>query len=147
VSGTIQAVSLGDKTEKKRLSLLMRNLDTKPHAVQIRMFAPKELNVKPESAPVTLDAKGELTQDFEISSFGALAGSTYVVFAAMDYDDAGSHYSSTAGGMVSIVKYEEKIGGSDLLPSLPVTLLPVIAVILLVIAVIGIQLFYYLRKK
>lgn len=142
VSGTIEAVSLGDKTEKKKLSLLMRNLDNKPHEVRIRMFVPKELNVKPETASVTLDAKTEATKEFEISSFGALAGSTYVVFAAMNYEDGGSHYSSTASGMVSIVKYEEKIGGSTILPAINTNMLYIIGAILLIIAVVGIQLFH-----
>jgi hypothetical protein len=118
ISGKINELEIGDKGQVRKLALELRNLDTADHRISVRIFAPKELKVTPMETSMNLPARGESKTELDISSFGALKGSTYVVFAAMEYDDSGAHYSSTASGMVKVVEQKDAISFSGwLLPA------------------------------
>ena len=115
MAGTIQEISLGNK-ETQTITLDMRNMDSKDHAITIRLYAPKELKIDAEEKTMTISARSEAKSDYSISSFGALPGSSYVVFASLDYDDGGVHYSSTASGIVKVVEQKDFLNFSGLLP-------------------------------
>jgi hypothetical protein len=70
--------------------------------------------------------------DFEISSFGALPGSSYVVFASVDYDEGGIHYTSTASGLIKVVEQKEAFSFRN-------EWIAIIVVVILVVAVIAFQ--------
>lgn len=133
VSGAIKETELGTK-ETTRLFLELRNLDERAHNVEISIRAPKELKVSPMDGSTYIESRGEATKEFEISSFGALAGSSYVVFASLDYEEDGSHYSATASGMVKVVEKKDPFSFSGWLP--------VAAIVVLVLA----ALVYQFRK-
>jgi hypothetical protein len=129
ISGIIQELSLGSKGEVRRLRLEMRNMDGAEHSLKLRIFAPKELKVTPPEKTVSIAGRSESVQELDVSSFGALEGSSYTVFASLDYDEGGAHYSSTAVGMVKIVKQEDVLG----------FWLPVIALALIIVAFVVYQ--------
>jgi len=139
ISGMIQELSLGSKGEVRRLRLEMRNMDDKDHSPQLRIFAPKELKLNPTEKALSMNGRSESVQEFDISSFGALEGSSYTVFASMDYDEGGAHYSSTAVGMVKIVKQAEVLNFSGLVP--------IIALVFLVLVFIAYQIYHLVKKN
>jgi len=115
MGGTIQETTLGNK-ESKTITLDLRNMDSKDHNINIRLFAPRELKTDTDKKSLNIPARSEAKTDFGISSFGALPGSSYVVFASLDYDDSGIHYSSTASGIVKVVEQKDMLNFSGILP-------------------------------
>jgi hypothetical protein len=115
VAGTIQEQTLGTKGGVKA-TIELRNLDDQEKTLSIKVYGPKELIINPEEKTIKLAAKSQQTTDLEISSFGALAGSNYVVFAALDYEDAGIHHSSTATGMIKVIEQQDALSFSGWLP-------------------------------
>ncbi|MEM2918386.1 MAG: hypothetical protein QXY62_02675 [Candidatus Altiarchaeota archaeon] len=93
--------------EEKELKLKIRNTDARGHNTKVRLFLPKELKADVEEAEIFINPKEEKEQTFKISSFGALPGSTYVVFAAVEYEDS-MHFSSLSSGVVKVVEKKEK---------------------------------------
>ena len=102
ISGVMSELSLSGK-ETKKLTLTVRNLDDVQHNVNIKLFIPRELKVENDETEVVLKSKEEKNLDFEISSFSALPGSSYVVLASMDYDYKNLHYSSIARSVIKII--------------------------------------------
>lgn len=129
VFGKISELTLGDKGERRKLTLELRNMDDKDHDLQIRLFGPRELKIDLEERSLVLNARGVKKIDFAISSFGALPESSYVVFASMDYEEGGIHYSATARGVVKIVEQKEAISFSGELPLVALIILILIVVI------------------
>jgi len=115
ISGIISEVSLGNK-EIKKLTLRLRNLDDKEHKLRIKLFLPRELKIEPDKIEVLLTPNKEEKLEFDISSFGALIGSTYVVFASVEYEDSNLHYSSLLRGTVKIVEKQDMFNFSGWLP-------------------------------
>ncbi|MBN2250443.1 MAG: hypothetical protein JW724_00020 [Candidatus Altiarchaeota archaeon] len=116
VTGMIPEISLGDKGGKEKPALTLRNMDQKSHEVKVKIFAPKELSIVPYENSLSIDARDGTVVEFEVSSFGALKGSNYIVFASMDYEDDGMHYSSIASGMVKVVEQTEAISFGGWIP-------------------------------
>jgi hypothetical protein len=125
--------------EGEPLTLKIRNLDSHPHSLKINLFLPRELKAA-DTMEKTLDIgpKSEREVTFKISSFGALPGSNYAIFATIEYEDteSGLHYSSIATGVVEIVEKQE------VFPSLPnlSTWIPILGFIILIIIFIVYQL-------
>ncbi|MEA3254574.1 MAG: NEW3 domain-containing protein [Candidatus Altiarchaeota archaeon] len=131
IFGKISELALGDK-ETRKLTLELRNMDQKDHDIQIKLFGPKELKIDSEEKSLMLNARGEAKMDYDISSFGALPGSSYVVFATLDYEEGGIHYSSTASGIVKVVDQTESAGDQTKSAALP-GWLPLAALMVLVL--------------
>ncbi|MBD3416561.1 MAG: hypothetical protein GF416_05440 [Candidatus Altiarchaeales archaeon] len=107
VRGLVKEVSL--PPEKKRdLVLEVTNLDAKPQTVSVRLYLPDEIVADQYETEISLDAQGTGSVSIPIKAFGALPGSTYVVFASLEYEEAGLHYSILSGGMVKVVEEEEE---------------------------------------
>jgi len=132
VDATVSQVEVGSKGEVKKITVTLRNMDQKDHEVKIRMYAPKELKIEPMEAALTAKARESPKTDFDISSFGALPGSSYVVFASVEYDDGGIHYTSTASGLVKVVEQKDAF-------SLRNEWIAIIVVAVLLIAVVVFQ--------
>lgn len=125
ISAKISEIELGDK-ETKRINMQVRNLDDKSHSLNIKLYFPRELKTTTVEKTITINPREEKGVEFDISPFGALVGSSYVIFASLDYEENGLHYSSVATGIVKIV---ESRGGFDFSGWIP------IAVVVLLIAV------------
>lgn len=132
VRGFMSEITLGTEGERE-MRLKMSNLDSKAHAVRVRMVTPDEIKVDPRDSEIPLGGNEEKEVLYKIKSFGALAESSYVIFATMEYDDS-LHYSSLANGMVKVVSG----GQSSVVPSW----LPFAAVVILIALLI-----YYQLKK
>ncbi len=133
VSGVMEELSLTGK-ETKTLKLTLRNLDDFSHDVNVKLILPRELKVTDGEKRVSIQPKEEEELGFEVSSFSALPGSSYVVLASIEYDYDNSHFSSIARGMINIGK-----GDSSPLPNW----LPIAGIIILVVIFI----FYQFKGK
>lgn len=105
IFGVLEKIEISTD-EEKELKLKIRNTDTKGHNIKVRLFLPKELKSNAEEAEIFINTKEEKEYSFRISSFGALPGSTYVVFAAIEYEDS-MHFSSLSSGVVKVVEKKE----------------------------------------
>ncbi|MFH1055401.1 MAG: NEW3 domain-containing protein [Candidatus Altiarchaeota archaeon] len=120
IRGNVGEVSLVAGSEKdKELVLEVSNLDDKPHKILVKFHLPDELKAGFYSTELELNERDAGKVTVPLRSFGALAGSTYVVFASMEYEDGGLHYSATSGGIVRIVaqEAEEKGDGTSWIPA------------------------------
>lgn len=115
IFGRISELTLGDK-ETKNLVLDLRNLDERDHNILVNLFIPRELKTDSGEKSLMLKAREEKKIDFDISPFGALPGSSYVVFATLEYEDSGLHYSSTASGIVKVVEEKKSQSESERIP-------------------------------
>jgi len=107
VSGSIKEITLPvDGMEKNQL--MLRNLEEKKHIVKTKLYLPRELYGQDGDETVILEPRGEQVIDFVLTSKGALAGSKYVIYALIEYEEDNLHYTSTATGMVSIVETDEQ---------------------------------------
>ncbi len=106
VFGALQPLTLSGQ-ETKEATLKVRNLDNAPHQVKATLFLPRELVSTANEKILDLAAKEEREITFDVSSFGALPGSSYPLFVSLDYKENNLHYSSLARGTVSIVEKKE----------------------------------------
>ncbi len=112
----MEELSLTGK-ETKTLKLTLRNLDDFSHDVNVKLVLPRELKVSDGEKTISLQPKEENELGFEVSSFSALSGSSYVILAPIEYDYENLHYSSITRGMINIGE-----DGSTYLPIwLPIT--------------------------
>jgi len=120
VSGILSDVNLNKDT--KKLKLILRNLDEVEHEVKVRLFLPRELDCDKTEMNISLEPKSERTLEFRVSNLGALEGSSYVVLASIEYEEANKHYSSFANGMVKITE-KKHANFPEWLPFLSIALL------------------------
>ena len=129
VSGAFSELSLSGK-ESKKIELTLRNLDSSQHDLKVKLILPRELKVVNDNKNLSIGSKEEKKLDFDVSSFSALAGSSYVVLASIEYDDNNLHYSSFAQTMVKII--EEKSPFTFNIPSwLPILIVGILIAIFL----------------
>lgn len=128
VFGAMRPLSLAGK-ETKELTLKVRNLDQKDHQIKVNLFLPRELKSTSNEKILNLKPKEERDINFDISSFGALPGSSYAVFVALTYKENDLHYSSLARGTVKIVEKKEVINFSGWFPLIALIVLVLIVVI------------------
>lgn len=86
------------------LELTVKNMAERAKGLNIRLIAPKELTAGKDKVSIKLPAKTEMSINFEIEKFSALAGSSYAVFAVIEYDENGRHYTAVSNGMVKVVQ-------------------------------------------
>jgi hypothetical protein len=100
LSSVVSELVLAGK-ETKKLTLTVRNLDDFSHNLNVKLILPRELKVD-EERTISTQPKEEKELNFDVSSFSALPGSSYVVLANIEYDYNGLHYSSIGRGTVMI---------------------------------------------
>lgn len=112
------------------LSLKLRNLANTAKTLSVKLYLPKELSTSAEGKTISIGAKSQEDVSFNVESFSALKGSTYIVFATIEYDEAGIHYTSFAQSFVAIV---EKKGVYGLSTTIIIVILAVLAVAFIVL--------------
>ncbi|OGR90423.1 MAG: hypothetical protein A2992_01755 [Elusimicrobia bacterium RIFCSPLOWO2_01_FULL_59_12] len=85
-----------------RVTLKLKNLDAQEKRLRVRLLLPQELSADSSSLDLTLRPDQETRTAFAIRNFSALAGSTYPLFAIIEYDLAGLHHTAIASGLVQI---------------------------------------------
>ena len=93
------------------------------------MFLPRELVCTSNEKILDLLAKEEKEITFDVSSFGALPGSTYPLFVSLDYEENNLHYSSLTRGTVSIVEKKEAFTLPEWFPLAALAILILIVVV------------------
>ncbi len=106
VSATIEGIKL-PVNGKKSIKLNLRNLEDREHQVRILLFLPREFDTGKQVETVKLESRGERWLEFDLMSKGALPGSTYVIYALIEYEEDGIHYTSNAVGVVEVVEEEQ----------------------------------------
>ena len=114
VHGVLSPVELSGG-EEKEMKLTVRNLNSIPHDVLVRVHAPNEIKVVDPQRTLSVAGQSESETSFKVSSFGALGGSTYVVAASMSFERAGLAHAGGASSFVTILKDGED--GSPQAPS------------------------------
>ena len=104
VSDIAAKISNLELSDKGILELKIKNTAESAKDADIRLIVPKELTANKDRLSAKVQAKSEMPVNFEIEKFSALAGSSYAVFAVIEYDEEGMHYTSTANGAVKIVE-------------------------------------------
>jgi len=84
------------------VNLKVKNLAGVERAASVTLFAPEDIEVQGGPEQVTLDPWAEDTVSFEITNRTALTGSRYPVFAAVEYEDGGTHHAILAQGIVEV---------------------------------------------
>jgi hypothetical protein len=107
ITGKLDSTTLGEKGSKK-IQFNIMNRDNVRHDAIAKIFLPNEITSTDGEKNVSLGPNEEKTVEFDISNYGALIGSKYAVFAAVDYE-SDRHYSVFSVGMIEIVKEDYTI--------------------------------------
>ena len=141
ISGTLSKISISPEGSAST-TLRIRNRADEKRRLRVRLFLPRELETDVENYELELGPRTQEEHRFEISSFGALAGSTYIIFASIEYEKDSLHYTSTTSGIVEIVTEGElppetgdKGSPLDFLGGLDMTLLLLIGSFLLLVVI------------
>lgn len=101
IHGKIDSVRI---SKSGRLILTLKNLLDTGKKIKTKLFLPRELTVSEAINEVELELKSEKKIRFDIENFSALAGSSYQVFAVMQYDDNNKHCTVTIPGIIKITE-------------------------------------------
>lgn len=123
---------------KETMKLNIKNLDDREHRVSVRLHTPNQIAVQEKERTLTLPPSSETNVDFVVSSLGALPGGSYFVFATLDYEEDGIHYSVTSSNGRVVTSKERSIMGM---------LAPVIVIVVVVLIVVLIYLQFRQGKK
>ncbi len=125
VNGFLDDVQI-PKGGSAKTKLKIVSTDAEDRNVTVGFFLPKELSAGQYDKDAVIKAGEQKSANIEISSLAALQGSTYTIFATVEYDDSGKHYSSFSRGLVHIIK-NEGIFSSPILIAVTVILVIILA--------------------
>ncbi len=111
-TGRIETTDVQDTGQVK---LTLDNSTDRAVAGQFRMLLPKELTTANKSGTFELQANQTRQLRFPITNMGALVGSSYKIFAIMEFDESGSHYCVLASAMIKVKKPVDKDSGRFLI--------------------------------
>lgn len=135
IHGVIEAIELG---RKAKLELRVKNLDSTPRELKLRLILPKEISSPQVESQIALGGSSEQTVRFQVRNFSALEGSTYQIFVLVEYDEQGKHSSLFTPGTIKIVATK------DFFRTYRTPLL--LSVGLLVLLFVGLQFYSRFRK-
>ncbi len=107
IHGTFEKIEVS-KDDSEKTSLKIRNFENDQKEIKIKLYLPREIKGDESEKYVTLGPKEEKEIEYEIESFGALPGSSYVIITSLEYEKSGYHYTSFGSGVVSIVEKKEQ---------------------------------------
>lgn len=90
-----------------RLELKIKNLSAEPKKLDISFFLPKELSAEKILSPPNLAPNEEKRITHPLRNFSALAGSTYPIFAVIQYETPQEQFLLTAPAQVRIVERQK----------------------------------------
>lgn len=122
-----------------RLNLKVKNLEGQNKQVAIQLLAPREISVENSPVKIDLPAGAESQISFPVHNFSALQNSTYAVYATMEYEENGTHYTALAPGTLFIAP-------PNLLSSIQSYLGPVFILLLAFGLLIGGRIYWELKK-
>jgi len=105
------------------LKLTVKNPDPVDRNANVMLYLPRELEAEKYSKKLFLPARGNAELEFEVSSFSALPGSSYAVFAAIGFEENGMMHATFARGTITIVEEQPLVSNSALKAVLAVLVL------------------------
>jgi hypothetical protein len=84
--------------------LVVKNLDDQPKTINMHFVLPKELSSTDLDREIPLGPRAEVKIPLKVKNFSALPGSSYPVYAVLEYELGDIHFTSTAAGTVRIVR-------------------------------------------
>ncbi|MFH0861367.1 MAG: NEW3 domain-containing protein [Candidatus Altiarchaeota archaeon] len=102
VYARVQNIAVAEN-KKANATILLRNMDSREHDINVRVYLPNELKTDREQMSVVLGGRSEEEMRFEVESFGALPNSTYVVTVSADFEEDNVRHTVLGGGMVTIL--------------------------------------------
>jgi len=106
VSGRIPTIEI---SHKGKIEIQLSNRDDRERRVSLEMVGPRELSLKEVKGPLLVPAHSDLSVSSSVTNLSALSGSSYRVYAAVEYDEAGEHFSSAIPGIVTIGTSESPV--------------------------------------
>jgi hypothetical protein len=86
------------------LSLYLKNQGEAAVKIKAKLALPRELATEKDQLEMELNPHESKTDNFTVENFSALAGSTYQVFAAVEYDAQHRHYTLIIPAKISVVE-------------------------------------------
>jgi hypothetical protein len=80
----------------------LKSLSDAAHRSQVQFFVPRGLEVDPALRTLTVEPWADVEVRADIVNRGALPGSRYPVYVAVEYDDPGGHHAAVAHTMVEV---------------------------------------------
>ena len=106
VSGRIPTVEI---SHKGKIEIRLSNQDDHDRNVTLKMVGPRELSLKGMKGPLFVKARSEISVSSAVTNLSALSGSSYRVYAAVEYEEAGVHFSTAIPGIVTIGSSESPV--------------------------------------
>ena len=100
ILGVLKGDQLGSKGS---VALKVKNLDNHPKTVQLHFILPQELSTPDVEKTFTLGPHEEVDFSLEVNNFSALPGSSYPVYALLEYELDDRHFMTSASSTVEII--------------------------------------------
>lgn len=97
------SVDPGEVSGTGSIRVRVRSLDRRVQTIHVRLLAPGDLGVRPESIQLVLDPQATREVTFGLDGERALPGSAYAVYVLSESEQQGRHLSISAPGTVRVV--------------------------------------------
>lgn len=85
-----------------RMDLSLKNMEDRDKRLSVRLHLPQELTPEPALLEKRLGPLEEARIRFRVRNFSALAGSTYPVYATLEYEQDGRRHTAVAAGVLQV---------------------------------------------
>ncbi len=92
------------------ITLTIKNMSDQELMVTAGLATPRELIAELGSRAVTIAPRAERHLDFKLENFSALSGSTYQLFAVLQFEKDGLHQTTIVTGLAKIVENRSLFG-------------------------------------
>jgi len=106
VSGRISPVEIA---RKGKIEVRLSNQDDRDREVDLQLVGPRELSLGVVTSPLLVPARSEQSVSTTVTNLAALTGSSYRIYAAIEYDEAEVHFSTAIPGIVTIGALESPV--------------------------------------
>ncbi len=103
ISGKIAGISLSDKNTG---AVIISNSDRVQRDISYELDVSKELIIEPTRGTIAVGPGRRGVIPFTVKNISALPGSTYAVFALLEYEDSEHHYSASTSGPITIGNHQ-----------------------------------------
>ena len=97
------AAEFAEMASSGTLSVSLSNLDPVVRDVRLRLMLPREIRADPIEKELRLDGNGEVTEAFVLRNASALAGSSYTIFAVVEYEEDGKNSCLAVPATIRVV--------------------------------------------
>jgi len=107
LGGSLRVSAVSDKGT---FSLDLRNMEQTPIEATVSWVFPREVVPDRETDRITIQGRGSARLEGTLKNLSALPGSAYPVFALMEYDKDGVHFTAKAGATLEVTEAQSLVG-------------------------------------